>query len=270
LFPFVTSTDAQPVPVGHVFLVSGTRAQALKQLRDAGVVPAVTRELELPEFVATLLLRLREQPPGPVSQYTLFALRNSPDVHFAAPLYPEAGAAATAAVQPRPVLVDRLPDAVRAAPDARTRASVPPLLRDLSETVSVNVLRIAPIRRVAEEPEIPFHQQLIAAGVPTYGALLARPPEDVHQALGFENSKEFSEILQEGETVVSTVTKAVYSAMAAVAKETGAVSRRDLTGEESIQKLSEAVAEALSKEKRIQVSGDAVAAVVAGAVRGTA
>lgn len=270
LFPFINSTDAKPVAVGHVFLVSGTRAEALKQLREAGVVPGVTRELELTEFVATLLLRLREQPPGAVSQYTLFALRDAPDVHFAAPLFPEAGAAAATTVRPRPVVVDRLPNVVRAAADARTRASVPPLLRDLSETVSATVLRIASIRRVAEEPENPFHQRLIAGGVPTYGALLSRPAEEVHEALRFENSKELSEILQEGETVVSTITKAVYSAMSAVAKETGAVSRRDLTGEESIRKLSEALTEALSKEKRIQVSGDAVAAVVAGAVRGTA
>ena len=270
LFPFGTGADAKPVPVGQVFLVAGTRAEALKQLRDAGIVPAATRELELTEFVATLLLRLREQPSGPVSQYTLFALRNSPDIHFAAPLYAEAGAAAEAAVRPRPVVVDRLPDLVRAAADARTRATVPPLLRDLSEAVSASVLRIASIRHVAEEPKNPFHQRLIAAGVPTFGALLGRPAEEVHAALHFENSKELSEILQEGETVVSAVTKAVYSATAVVAKVTGAVSRRDLTGEENIHKLSEAVAEALSKEKRIQISRDAVAAVVEAAVHGSA
>lgn len=267
VFPSVTGVQRQPMAVGHVFLVSGTRAEALKQLRDGGVVPAAVRELALPEFIATLLLRLREQPSGPVSQYTLFALQDSPDVYFAAPLFAEAGGAPAEVVRPRPVFVDRLPDAVRAAVERRSRASAPPLLRDVSETISADLLRIASIARFAEQPDQPFHKKLVAAGVPTYGALLGRDAEEVHQAVGFENGPELSDILQESEGVAASVTKGVFGAVAAIAKQRGAVSRRDLNTPENIQKLGEAITAALEKEKRVSLSETAIAAVVASAVK---
>ncbi len=265
-----TQPQPSPIAVGHIFLVAGTRAEALAQLQNAGVSPVATRELGLPEFVSTLLVRLREQPSGAALQYTLFGLQDSPDVHFAAPVSAEASGAAQAAAQPAAAFVDRLPELVRTAPDARTRAAVPPLLRDLSENITADLLRVATIPRIEENPDQPFHRKLVAVGASTYGTLLSRKPEEVWRAVSADYGKELSEILVEGEAVTASGAKAVFGATANVSKATGAVSPSDLNNEDALKQFAAAVTEALSKEKRLVLPEPVVAAVVSTAVKAAA
>jgi hypothetical protein len=256
-----------PTAVGHVFLVSGTQAQAQTQLRNAGVSTVATRELGLPEFISSLVLRLREQPDGVATQYTLFSLQGSPDVHFAAPVPVEASGTAAAAVQPRAQFVDRLPEAVHAAADPRTRSNVPPLLRSVSETISANLLRVAAVPRITEKPEDPLNQKLVAAGVSTYGALLSRDPQQVYQAVGTENGKPLSDLLIEAESVTATATNVAQGAMGNVAKQTGAAAARDLNNEAGVKLLTRSIVERISNEKRLALPEPVVNAVVANTLK---
>jgi hypothetical protein len=168
------------------------------------------------------------------------------------------------------VPVDRLPVTVRDAVDVKTRTAVPPLLRQASESITTNLLRIAPIPRLAEEPYQPFHQKLIGAGVSTYGALLAREPSELFQSVGAEHAKALTEVLQEGEAVAPIATKAVFSAAASVARQSGAVTPLDFTDEEGLKKLGQAVTEALAKDKRVALPEPVVTAVVSDVVKGAA
>jgi hypothetical protein len=196
----------------------------------------------------------------------LFALRDSPEVHFAAPLFAEAGPAAPA---PTPVRPDRLPDIVRAVPDPAIRTAVPPLLRSIPEKITVNLLRVAPVARIAGDEERPFNKRLVEAGVSTYGALLARTPEEAVEAVGVEHAQELSEVLEESESVAAAVSKAVYGAVAGVARESRAVTWRDFDNDDAIQRVSGAIAKALAEERRIPSDAAFIAALVADAVKGS-
>jgi hypothetical protein len=199
-------------------------------------------------------------PDRPLARYTVVGLS---DLHFFAP-----GEAPTA---PAPLPADigggRLRELVRTWFAARpARAAVPPLLRDLGEAVTRNLLASAPLE-AADEAVRPVVGRLADAGVATVGAIIDRQPEALHvDVLGRAHPVELTQLLDDSDRVARNTAKVVGDSLVSFAAERRIAARDGFADPAVTADFSALLAEKLAAA-RLAVNPEAIRAAVADAAR---
>ncbi len=261
------------VSLGASALVLDSQANVSARLAELGVTVDRTVAVGTVEFVSRVVEALNASA-GTIasgSHAVVYTVSGVSEMNLAVPAATAAAVSssggAPSAVGAAPAAApSRLASIVHAAIANRpARTAVPPLLRDVSESLTRDL-----VDAISPEPSSDagrtVRDALAAAGITSVAGLLDAHPEDLHvDVLNRANAAGLADLLDVSEKIVATTAKAVGDTVLRFATDGRLVSRDDLQRAQVASELADALATSLKHS----VPRDTVAAIVSRSAGGS-
>ncbi len=237
-------------------LIRGSANEVNARLAEVNVQPVRTETISGVDFASRVVTALRQpasplQPGQPVVRYTVEGM---PDLNLIVPApQPTTGTSSGGTTIDR----SRVAETVRTNLTDLPEGPVSPLLRPLSEDVSVNLLDALPLSALPGAAS-PARAPLDEAGVRTAASVLAANPDDLHEnVLGGREAEGLNRVLTASEDSARTVALTVGNVVREMSEANRLTSRSDLQKDDIREEMVKNLNDRLSKAK-IPITEDAI------------